>query len=472
MTHAPSSDASRPGLLGALFSVQRHEWLLVILATLYHFFMLSGYYIIRPVRDAMGLTGGVRDLKKLFLITLLVVLLINPVLAWVMGRVPRRVFQPLAYLAVIASLLLFQFAFVGIDKGALPARYDLYLARGFYVWVSVFNLFIVSLFWAMLADITTPAQSKRLFGIIAVGGSLGAVAGSWITQRYANMLAESQLLLMSCGLLAVSVLCMLVINRWFKPVRREASCAPKGDADAPRNTESSGADKQPDARLAGWSWDGIVHTFRSPYLLMVSGYLALYAMSSTIVYFAQSEIVSEHIATRELRTTFFASIDFWTNVITVYIQIFLTGRFIRRLGTSITLALLPLVTIAGLIWLGIVPTLVVLGCFQILRRTSNYALARPARETLFTVLPRDEKFKAKSFVDTFMYRGGDLAGVGADKLLAAKWFGGLAGSRFIVKLLGTAAGPVTVLALLIGSVWLTLAAALGIAQKRRERSAQ
>ena len=266
------------------------------------------------------------------------------------------------------------------------------LGRVFYVWVSVYNMWAVSLFWAFMADGFGLESSKRLFGLIAVGGSLGAVLGSTITSLFVEAVGRPNLILVSAVfMLAAS----LVITQLGKRL--------PGTATQPHAQKSD----------RGHFWSGMSEFLRSPYLLSIGAYLFLFSLSSTFLYFQQAEIVDAAVSSREAKAKIFANIDVWVNVMTFFIQIFLTGRLISRLGVGGVLLILPALTVVGFIGLSIAPVLPILVAFQILRRATNYALSRPARETLFTIVSRDQKYKAKSFIDTFVYRGGDMLGASA-----------------------------------------------------------
>ncbi len=388
-----------------LLDLQRHELRPVVWACLYFFFLLAGYYVIRPIRDAMGLTGGVRDLKVLFFITLAVMMVANPIFSALVSRFPRRIFVPTVYIFFIANLLGFfaLFSSAGLHN-------DINIARAFFIWVSVFNLFAVSVFWGMMADLFEPHQSQRLFGLISVGGTLGAIVGSASTVALARLVGETNLLPLSAVLLAVACFCVFRLNRLalqHPPGMRIAS-----EPDGKRSV---------DRRIGGGWWSGITHLFASPYLAGIALFIMLHAFSGTLAYFLQGTIVEHSLQTRDARAEFFAGIDLNVNVLAVFIQVFLTGRIIKKLGVGLTLALLPLVVLVGFVGLGIWPTLGMLYGFQVVRRAANFALSRPARENLFTVVPREDKYKAKNLIDTVAYRGGDAAGVSWYALFTSRW---------------------------------------------------
>ena len=420
-----------------MLGIHRTELQPVVWSCLYFFFLLAGYYVIRPIRDAMGLTGGLKDLKVLFFITLAIMMVANPVFSALVSRFPRRVFVPTVYIFFITNLLLF---FVLFSSFGVPG--DINVARAFFVWVSVFNLFAVSVFWGMMADLFRSDQGQRLFGLISVVGTLGAIAGSASTVVLARRIGEVNLLPLSSLLLAAACLCVFRINRLV----------------ARRATERAKCRLQPwrpaaDHRIGGDWLAGITHLFSSPYLLGIALFIMLHAFSGTLAYFLQGSIIEQALTTRDTRAAFFAGIDLNVNILAIVVQVFLTGRIINKLGVSVTLALLPVVVMVGFVGLGLWPTLASLYLFQVVRRAANFALSRPARESLFTVLPREDKYKAKNLIDTVAYRGGDAVGVTWYTLLTSRW-------------LALATTTVLWLALPLIGLWTLLSFYLGRRQRR------
>ncbi len=390
------------GLLIRLVAVEEDEVAPMLWACLYFFFILAAYFVIRPIRDEMGVAGGVRNLPWLFLGTLVGMLLIHPLFTTLVSRLPRRLFIPLSYGFFAVNLVFFWLLF-----RFLPNTDGIWVGRIFFVWTSIFNLFVVSIFWSLMADLFRPAQAKRLFGFVAVGGTGGAVAGSAATAFLATRITPTNLLLLSVVLLAAASLA----------ARQLMQSAPE-----PETGGAGGADRP----LGGGVLDGIRTVIASPYLLGIAGYMLLYTMTATFLYFQQAEIVEASFADRTARTVFFARIDLAVNTLTVITQIFLTGRIVRRIGVALALAALPLVCVLGFAAVGIAPTLMTIAVFQVLRRSSNYAVARPCREMLYTVIPREAKYKAKNFIDTFVYRVGDQVGAWSYTALGAFGFGAAA----------------------------------------------
>ncbi len=349
----------------------------------YFFALLCGYYILRPVRDEMAIRAGVDQLQWLFTATFIGTLVCVPVFALLLSRLPRRVFLPLVYAIVCVSLMAF---FAAFSK----APDSIWLARCFYVWVSIFNLFVVSLFWSFMVDIYSPDQATRLFGLIAAGGTAGAIAGPALTAVLVGAVGVASLLPLSAALFAVALIC---IHQLLE--------------DGPRR-RTARARSRPSAQGFGGSiLDGFRMLRDSRYLQGICLLILLYSCASTFLYFTQAHIVAADIADSEQRTRLFALIDLAVNVLTVGAQLFATNRIAERFGLGTTLALIPALLIAGFVLLGIAPVLAVLVVVQVLRRAGNYAVMKPAREMLFTVLSPAQKYKAKNLVDTVVYRGGD-----------------------------------------------------------------
>ncbi len=386
-------------LLYRVVDVRSDEVRALLWSCTYFFCVLAAYYVLRPIRDEMGIAGGVRNLPWLFTGTLVGMLIAHPPFAALVSRLPRLRFVSITYRFFMANILVF-FALLKV----LPESQTIWVGRAFFIWVSVFNLFVVSVFWAFMVDLFSVEQGKRLFGFIGVGGTLGAVAGSAFTAALVARIQPVYLLLGSVLLLEVAVLSVRRLSALPQMTSRTAS--PKEDPGEP---------------IGGRVLAGVGHVFRSPYLLGIVAYMLLYTITATFLYFQQAEIVERVFEGRAARTGFFARIDLLVNVLTVGTQVFLTGRIIKLLGVAVTLALLPLLCMVGFAGLGLVPAVGVLVTFQVLRRAGNFAVARPARETLYTVVSREDKYKAKNFIDTFVYRAGDQ--IGAWSYAAMGWIG-------------------------------------------------
>ena len=369
-------------------------------ASAYFFLLLASYYVIRPLRDEFGVRGSESALSWLFVGTLLGTAALNPLFSELVTRLTRKVFVPVVYRVLLGTLVLF-WALLSFA----PEGWRLPVAQAFFIWASVFNLFAVSVFWGFLADLFRPEQGKRLFGFIAVGGTLGAVAGAALTASLAGPLGPTNLILLAAVLLEGAVFCVRGLVRHFHVDDSTRAAAPGAEPEGV--PPGSGA------------LSGLATVSRSTYLLAISLFLLFFTVSSTFLYLEQARIVKATFTDSAARTAWFARIDLWVNLLSAFTQLFLAGRVVRLLGVGGTLVALPVLTLAGFAALAVSPTAGILALVMVTRRAGNFALFRPAREVLFTVLPREEKYAAKSFVDTFVYRFGDVVGAFADKGLRA-----------------------------------------------------
>jgi AAA family ATP:ADP antiporter len=406
-----------------MVAVEPGEISATLLAFAYFFCLLCAYYILRPVRDEMGIQGGVENLQWVFTATFVAMLAAVPVFGAAAARLPRRRLVPLVYVFFILNLVIFYL----LLRGGVATGW---VARAFFVWLSVFNLFVVSVFWSFMADIFDNAQARRLFGFIAAGGSAGAVAGPSLTAALAPVAGPVNLLLVSAAFLLAALACVIGLGRT-----------------AARSGPAAGGEA-----VGGTVLGGVRKVLRSPYLLGICAYIVLYTTLSTFLYFEQARIVRDAFTDPARRTAVFAWMDLAVNVLTITTQVLATGRLVAWMGVAATLALVPALVAAGFLLLGTWPTLAVLIGFQVVRRAGNYAIARPAREMLFTVVGREEKYKSKNFIDTVVYRGGDAV---------SGWvFTGLSAIGFGLSAIAYTAVPVAALWGVTG--WL-----LGRAQERR-----
>lgn len=426
---SPGAAAKSGGALYAtlrrVIDVRAPEVPVLAWSWLYIFAVLSSYYIMRPIRDQMGVAGGVNNLQWLFTGVLVGMILLNVPFAYLVKKLPRSRFIPIAYRFFALNILLFAIVLHFAD-----AAQTIWLGRVFFIWISIYNLFVVSIFWALIVDIFNSEQGKRLFGFIAAGATIGAITGSGLTASLARHVPIPLLLIGSVILLEVAVFA----------VRRLSKL-------------SASLGKQPqDERVVGGSiWAGITHPFKSLYLGGVSLFILLFAITATFLYFEQANIVKANFADRGAQTAFFASVDLAVNVLTLIVQLFFTGRIVRWLGIGITLALLPALTLFGFAALAFIPALSSLVIFQILRRSSDYAIARPTREVLYTVVPREDRYKAKSFIDTVVYRGGDQVG--------AWTYAGFAA-------IGLGTSAIAIVAVVLAAIWFLTGLWLGKSQEK------
>jgi AAA family ATP:ADP antiporter len=377
-------------VLRDLVDVRPNEEAAMWTSFVFFFFVLSSYFILRPIRDAVAVQTGVTRLPWLFAGTLMAMLVANPLFSSLVVRFPVRRFVPITYQFFAANLLVF--FFIMRTTASAQSLGPHWISVVFYIWTSVYNLFITSVFWCLMADVFRSEQAKRLFGFIGVGGTLGSITGSLLTSVLAQRIGTVNLLLISVALLEAA---SLVVARF-----------PRAAA-MPNPSFDSAAEERP---IGGTVWAGITSLMRSPYLLGIGGFQILYTIGSTFLYFALTGIVGKYFAGAAERTTVLGWIEFAVQTLTVITQIFLTGRVIRWLGLAATLALLPALTILGFTALGVAPILATVIAFTVLRRGTNFGLTNPAVEVLFTVVPREDKYKAKSFIETFVYRAGDQIG--------------------------------------------------------------
>lgn len=428
---------------------------LALLSALFFFLVLCGYFFLRPVRDAMGVSRGMGDLRGLFVATSVASLVVVLAFGGVVARTNRRRFIPLWYLFVttclvgFAGLLVWDAAtgggLVGTDAETDLARYVGYT---FYVWLSVVNLFMTSVFWAFMVDVFSFDQGKRLFAFIGAGGTLGSIAGSWLTGLASRSAGESAylpagLMLASCAFYVCAVLVMLAIDR--KTTRPQT--APTATSTSP----ASGAHNSK-AATGGSFWEGAKIVAMSPYMLGIGLWVVFMAVSNTMIYFAEANLILNATDTFSQRVDSFAYFNFVAQSATLLLQVFVTARLIKRLGIGWTLSILALVTALGFAGLALWPTLGVMLVFDAVHRATRYAVSRPARETLFSVVSAKAKYKAKPVVDVFLYRGGDVAGAGIDGLLAAFGLG--------VAALAMTAAP-------MAGFWIALSAGLAAAQAKK-----
>ena len=399
--NSSAADSSANGLLHRLLrrviEVRPAEVSALGWSWLYIFAVLSSYYIMRPIRDQMGVAGGVDNLQWLFLGTLTAMLLLNVPFWYLVKTLPRAQFIAITYRFFAANILLFAVALYWAD-----AQQIVWVGRAFFVWISVFNLFIVSVFWQLMVDIFSSEDGKRLFGFIAAGATIGAIVGSGVTASLARHVPVAVLLIGAALLLEIAVFGVRRLSRQSAKLHTRP------------------AEQAAETPIGGNVLAGITHPFKSSYLMNVSAFLLLFAITSTFLYFQQAGIVSRSFHDRGAQTAFFASIDLAVNVLTLLVQLFLTGRIVRSFGVGPTLAFLPALTIVGFGVLALLPGIASLMTFQVLRRSSDYAIARPTREVLYTVVPREDRYKAKSFIDTVVYRAGDQVGAWSFTLLSSR----------------------------------------------------
>jgi AAA family ATP:ADP antiporter len=430
-TGAPNGAGFLYAAARRLIAVRPEEVPALAWAWLYIFAVLSSYYIMRPIREQMGVAGGVNNLQWLFSATLAGLLLLNVPFAYLVKTLPRTRFIPITYRFFAANILLFAAVLHFAD-----AAHSVWIGRAFFVWISIFNLFVVSVFWALVVDVFNSEQGKRLFGFIAAAATIGAICGSSITASLARHVPVELLLIGAALLLEVAVLAVRGLSRLSAALHARP-------------------DEHGERPIGGNLLAGITHPFKSAYLANISLFILLFAITSTFLYFQQAAVVRDNFHDRASQTAFFAQIDLAVNVLTLIVQLFFTGRIVGLLGIGLTLMVLPLLTMFGFTTLALMPAVSTLVVFQVLRRSSDYAVARPTREVLYTVVPREDRYKAKNFIDTVVYRAGDQIGA---------W------SYALVAMLGFGHGALAGIAVALAALWLVNAWWLGRRQDAMARA--
>jgi AAA family ATP:ADP antiporter len=422
-------------VLRRLVDVRAGELRAVVASFTFFFFLLSSYFVLRPMRDEVAASSGVNQLPWLFAGTLAVTLIFNPMFSALVVKFPVRRFIPISYQFFVANMLIF-YGVLRFLSAAEGSNVDVWAGRAFFIWTTVFALFNTSIFWCLMADTFRSDEAKRLFGFIGVGGTLGSIAGSAATAALAKRVGTMNLLLVSAVLLEIAV---FVVTRF----PRRAVRGPDEPA-LPSRDQDRGV-------IGGSVWAGFTHVVRSPYLLGICAFMVLFTIGSTFLYFAQSDLVGREFADKASRTAVLAKLELAVQTLTVITQIFFTGRIIRWLGLGLALALLPIISILGFGALAVLPVFGTVALFTVLRRGGNFAITNPAMEVLFTVVRREDKYKAKNVIETFVYRGGDQIGAWAYKGLAALGLG-LVGISYV--------------AVPLSMVWLGLGLWLGKRQAR------
>ncbi|MDH3532073.1 MAG: MFS transporter [Gammaproteobacteria bacterium] len=393
-------------LLQRVLGLEREEYLAVAWSFVYFFCVLAAYYILRSVRETMAVEGGVQNIPWLFSGTFAVMLLATPIFGWVASRYPRKRFLPWVYYFFVVNILLFYAGF----SYAIHIDHDfVWLGRAFFVWLSIFNLFVVSVFWSFMADIYTHEQGRRLFGLISAGGSAGALLGPLVTSALVVPIGFQNLLPISAVLLLCGVYCIAVLRHWVE----------SRDGDAGGETVAS---SRP---LGGNALGGVQHVARSQYLSSIALASIIASLMGSALYIFMAQLVGEAFTDTDERTRVFALIDAATNTLALIGQLFIVKHAVRHLGIGITLSLLPFVSLVGFALLAINPVFAVVAVLQLVRRSLGFGLSKPTNDMLYSVVTPEEKYKAKNFIDTALYRGGDLIGVWAVRFMSGLGISGV-----------------------------------------------
>ncbi len=387
-------------LIQRFIQVRRDEAASVVASALSFFFILTALMVIRPARESLGMQRGIEAVRWLFIGTALVTLAVNPAFALLVSRYRRIVFITATYLFFALSLLGFYVVLV-----SAPNAIGEVSGMVFFVWFSVFNLFSTMVFWALMADRFSLEQSKRFFGLISVGGTLGAIAGPWLASRLVGPVGTAGLLPVAAVSLGLAVAAAWVVAR-LQHRKPEAAADPR--------TPPAVGER---AIIGGSAWEGFRAVFRSSYLLGIAAYILTLTVIGTFIYFTRLQMVAALGSDLDMRTGVFARIDLYTQLTTLVLQAVVTGHLMKRLGVHVTLALLPALVALGFVGLAISASLVTLIILQAAFSAVQRAVIRPARETLFTVVSREDKYKSKAFIDTFVYRTGDVVGAQVEGLL-------------------------------------------------------
>ncbi len=404
-----------------LLQIHRGEWLPAVASFGYFFFILASYYTIRPLRDALAVSGGVETMQYLFTATFVCMLAIVPLYGWLTSSLPRRVFLPVVYSFFLINLLCLHWAFVQFPDSQ-------WLPRVFFVWVSIFNLFVVPVFWSFMSDLYSAGQARRLFGVIAAGGSVGAIVGPLLVSLLIDDIGTAGLPLLSAGLLTVAIGFQWWLLRWSKH----------------RPLQVGRSD--PKLAMGGSIFAGVTLPFKYPYLAAFCGVMFLGTFSGALLYFEQAQVISERFQGAESMTGLFARLDLAANTLTIVIQLLFTAGIVRWLGLGITLLMLPVLALVGFGVIAASPLLWVIAVIQALRRSVLFAINNPAVGMLFTVVGPQSRYKFKQFANTVVYRAGDSAGAWA--------FTG-------VMAAGAGLSVVALLGMVAAAIWSFLALSLG-----------
>ncbi|MGA9423098.1 MAG: MFS transporter [Rhodanobacteraceae bacterium] len=418
--------------LTTLFNLRGDEAGAVIAGFTLFFLLFAGYFLLRPVRETMGLTGGVKNLQWLFTGTFVSTLAAMPVFGWVAGRVQRRRILYWVFGFFASNLAAFAFGFLSQPD-------NVWLARTFYIWLSVFNLIAISVAWSVLVDLFAVEQAKRLFGLMAAGASLGGLVGPLLGVLLVGSIGHAGLLLLSAGLLVAAAVSASAVQRW-------------------REAHPLGADEstQRHSPLGGSPVAGATEVLKSPYMLGIAVFVLLLASVNTFLYFEQARLVAVRFPDSTEQTRIFGLIDTTVQMLAILSQLFITGRVAQRLGIGVLLVAVPVIAMCGFVWLAFAPTFAVLAVVMVARRAGEYAFVRPGREMLWTAVSTQAKYKAKNFVDTVVYRGADAV---------SSWL------KIVVDMIAQQPAVAALFGALIALLWAINGGALARAHRRMDTQA-
>ena len=368
----------------------------VCLATAWLFFLLLGYFVIRPVRETLSSLVDSDDLEKLFLASFLTMLAAVPAYGVLVNLLPRRWLVRAVYHAFALCLLGF-WGLLQSDSKEIQA----WTVWILFVWISFFGVFATTVFWSVVADLFSSQQAKRLFGFIAAGGTAGALGGSLIASQLASHLAREQFLLVPIAVIELGLVCAWLLEKQATALANADGLLANAEVEEPEPTARS-----------GW-WNAVTHIWRSPYLQLICLFIFFVQFCGTQMYFEQADIVKNTLTDEAERTELFANIDLATQTLTLIAQLFLSSFLLRRLGVAAALMVLPLIYLCSFSALALNSSLQVMVVAVVIGRAAGYGITVPAREVLFTVVKREDKYKSKSFIDTVVLRGSDTVSASA-----------------------------------------------------------
>ena len=398
--------------LKAIANVEPEETTAVVVSFVYFALLMGSYFVVRPVRDAMGTVYGVKNLQELYTGTFAASFVVAPAYAFLASRIRLTTFLPWVYGFIAVTMLAFFGLFETVER-----QQDRWVAALFFVWVSTFNVLIISVFWSLMADTFSRSQAKRLFGFIAAGGTVGTIGGPALAASLVDVVGTNALMLLSAAGFAATAWLVRVLER----EKQRLTATGEGQ----RTTL--------DRTLAGNPFEGFTLLFRSRYLLMIALFILLMTTISTIIYFQLGELITRAFESREARTRAYALIDLAVNGSTVVLQLFGTGRLIERYGVATGLLLNPAIMVVAFLAVAFSPVLLVLGSIQVVRRFAEYAIAKPSREMLFTVVDQESKYKAKNVIDTVVYRFGDVTSAWLSAMVLPFGVAGLAVAGLVMS---------------------------------------
>ncbi len=424
-----ASESARPSGSRGLLDIRRHEYAAVAWSFAYFFCVLSSYYILRPIRESLAVGSGPDTIPYLFMGTFAATVVITPIFGWIVTRFPRRIFLPWSYLFFVLNILALWFLFSHFGED------HVWLGRAFFVWIGVFNLFVVSVFWSFMADIYTREQGRRLFGVIAAGGSIGALLGGILTSYYVVKIGLENLFPISAAVLSLAVLCIGRLRKWAVHEHREDAAG------------------KADKSLGGGAFGGVTHVLGSRYFLGIAAASVIASLLGTALYMFAAQLVEAEIPGADERTRFFSNMNNAQNFIALFTQAFLVKQVVVRFGLNISLVLMPLLSIVGFAILALEPVLWVVAVLTVARRAVGFGFTKPSTDMLYSVVTPEEKYKAKNFIDLAVYRGGDLMGTWTVKLMS-----------------GLGMTWISVVLLPFAVVWAALALWLGNDYRRRAKA--